>query len=849
MVQSPDTIVVPVYGMTCGRCEAKVIESIMALGTDLSVVAERQHDRVTVVGVVDAAAVREAVTELGYRLEPPPHESSHEPRQGKDADANSSIAQRPGLDGAQAQLSSDNQGEQDLFIEIKGMSCAACASAVQRAILNVEGVIQSEVNFAAESAWVAGRFDQGAVISAVSAAGYSATEAAEDPASKAANQAQLFGRAMTQASVALLLGSLMMLNMWTGWLSLTESIWMGALAAVATLGALSFAGADFYKKAWTSLKHGRATMDTLVALSTGTAWLYSSSILIWGMNLPSQHLFFEASLFVIGFVRLGKALEMRARASALSGLDALIRLSPETASVIDESGRSLSVPLDAVTLGTVVRVSAGERIPLDGEIVVGKTEVDASLMTGEALPQAVGEGDVVVGGALNIAQPVDIKVTSTKQDGALAQVVRALQRAQNAKPAVAQHIDTITQYFVPGVLLTSLATGLAWWMLFGAELSFAMSTALSVLIIACPCALGLAVPMSLVNAVGTAARLGLVIRNGDALMRAKAVTVVLFDKTGTVTEGNLSVRRELAFGEVQTTYGGLRAIVSQSTHPIAKAVARYIELVGDDQLDANDPEAAGSIETVPGQGVLGTIGGKRVGIGSAAMMQANHFLSKGSIPSSDRSVALDEEAPEGPEMYWGVDGQLIAKYELSDRIRDESHHVVQALIKAGMTPMIVSGDREQSVKSVAEAIGPINWYAEQSPLDKLALVERLQAEGEHVAVIGDGLNDGPALAAAHFSAAMSSGTALACEQADVTLTNGLRGLTQFIKLSDATARNVRQNLGFAFLYNVLLIPVAAGVLYPSMGWLLSPSFAGLAMALSSLSVVGNAARLRGELGE
>ena len=847
MVQIPDTIVVPVYGMTCGRCEAKVSESIMALGTDLSVAAEREHNRVTVVGGVDAAAVREAVTELGYRLEPPPHELPYEPPHEIDADANSSIAQRPALDGAQAQLLSDNQGEEDLFIEIKGMSCAACASAVQRAILNVEGVIQSEVNFAAESAWVAGKFDQGAVISAVSAAGYSATEAAEDPASKAANQAQLFGRAMTQATVALLLGSLMMLNMWMEWLSLTESIWMGAVTAVATLGALSFAGADFYKKAWTSLKHGRATMDTLVALSTGTAWLYSSSILIWGMNLPSQHLFFEASLFVIGFVRLGKALEMRARASALSGLDALIRLSPEKASVIDESGRSLSVSLDAVIPGTVVRVSAGERIPLDGEIIVGKTEVDVSLMTGEALPQAVGAGDVVIGGALNVSQPVDIKVTSTKQDGALAQVVRALQRAQNAKPAVAQHIDTITQYFVPGVLLTSLATGFAWWFLLGAEASFAMSTALSVLIIACPCALGLAVPMSLVNAVGTAAKLGLVIRNGDSLMRARTLSVLLFDKTGTLTEGNLSVRRELAFGEVQTTYGELRAMVSQSTHPIARAVAHYIEAKADDPLDADHLEAAGAIETVPGQGVLGTIGGKRVGIGSAAMMRANHFASNGPIPS-DLSAALDEEVSAGPEMYWGVDGQLIAKYELSDRIRDESHDVIQALINAGMTPMMVSGDREQSVKRVAETIGPVNWYAEQSPLDKLALVERLQAEGEHVAVIGDGLNDGPALAAAHFSAAMSSGTALACEQADVTLTNGLRGLNQFIKLSEATARNVRQNLGFAFLYNVLLIPVAAGVLYPSMGWLLSPGFAGLAMALSSLSVVGNAARLRGELG-
>ena len=847
MVQSPDTTVVPVYGMTCGRCEAKVSESITALGTDLRVVAERAHDRVTVVGAVDAALVRKAVTELGYRLEPPPHELPHEPPHEIDADANSSIAQRPALDGAQAQLSSDNQGEQDLFIEIKGMSCAACASAVQRAILNVEGVIQSEVNFAAESAWVAGKFDQGAVISAVSAAGYSATEAAEDPASKAANQAQLFGRAMTQATVALLLGSLMMLNMWMEWLSLTESIWMGAVTAVATLGALSFAGADFYKKAWTSLKHGRATMDTLVALSTGTAWLYSSSILIWGMNLPSQHLFFEASLFVIGFVRLGKALEMRARASALSGLDALIRLSPEKASVIDESGRSVSVSLEAVIPGTVVRVSAGERIPLDGEIIVGKTEVDVSLMTGEALPQAVGAGDVVIGGALNVSQPVDIKVTSTKQDGALAQVVRALQRAQNAKPAIAHHIDTITQYFVPGVLLTSLATGFAWWILLGAELSFAMSTALSVLIIACPCALGLAVPMSLVNAVGTAAKLGLVIRNGDALMRARTLSVLLFDKTGTLTEGNLSVRRELAFGEVQTTYGELRAMVSQSTHPIAKAVAHYIEAKADDPLDADHLDAAGAIEMVPGQGVLGTIGGKRVGIGSAAMMRANHFASNGPIPS-DLSAALDEEVSAGPEMYWGVDGQLIAKYELSDRIRDESHDVIQALINAGMTPMMVSGDREQSVKRVAETIGPVNWYAEQSPLDKLALVERLQAEGEHVAVIGDGLNDGPALAAAHFSAAMSSGTALACEQADVTLTNGLRGLTQFIKLSEATARNVRQNLGFAFLYNVLLIPVAAGVLYPSMGWLLSPGFAGLAMALSSLSVVGNAARLRGELG-
>ena len=267
MAQSPDTIAVPVYGMTCGRCEAKVSESIMALGTGLSVVAEREHDRVTIVGSVDVSAVREAVTELGYRLEPPPHET--------EAGANLSIAPSHALDIPQAQSLSDNHSEQDLFIDIEGMSCAACASAIQR-----------EVNFAAESAWVSGRFDQEAVILAVRAAGYNATEGAGDPASKAQNQAQLFRRAMTQATTGLVLGSLMMLNMWMEWFSLTESIWMGALAAMATLGAVSFAGADFYKKAWTSLKHGRATMDTLVALSTGTAWLYSCSVLIWGMNPP-----------------------------------------------------------------------------------------------------------------------------------------------------------------------------------------------------------------------------------------------------------------------------------------------------------------------------------------------------------------------------------------------------------------------------------------------------------------------------------------------------------------------------------------------------------------------------------
>ena len=843
---------IPVFGMTCGRCEAKVASAIEALGNGITARADREFNRVTIAGPADEGLIRKTILSLGYQLE-----ETNSSKRSSDAQG-SAVHLGPTQDGAEVLASSaavlPSLGEettqqrrtQEVFLDIEGMSCAACVAAVTAAINRAPGVEHCEVNFAAESAWVLGRIDVQAIIHQVQDAGYEAIETPDDGSLKRDQQQARFKVALAQASVALVTATGLMINMWFGWFALGVDLKVDLGLSLMTLVIMLASGRTFYRKAWVSLRYGRTTMDTLVAMSTATAWFYSSWALLSDAGDASKQLFFEAALFVIGFVRLGKALEMRARANALSGLDELIRLAPAEVTLLDASGNSRTVALSEVTAGQTVRVLPGARIPLDGRVVKGETEVDTALVTGESLPVLVKADEPVQGGCLNLSHPIDLLVTHSAKEGSLAQMVRALKRAQNAKPAVAEQIDLITQYFVPTIVLISLLTAFMWWAVIGATPHFALSAALCVLIIACPCGLGLAVPMSLVNAIGVAASRGLILRNGNALLTSRQLTHLLLDKTGTLTEGRLWVSRANTSGDVEQS-NALLALATHSEHPIAKAVVAYLQsknagetgAVGDfvNGLDVRD------VLSAPGRGLTGIINDQQVAMGSLSYLGELGFDvdSGGAIASTVNHAETATHV--GPVTWWGIAGQVVGYFQLGDQIRLEALGVVQQLKSTGVQPVMLSGDRPDAVEYLADCLDQMPWHAQQSPQQKLSIVEALKAQGFVVGMVGDGMNDGPALAAAHVSFAMSEGTVLASEQADVTLAAGLQGIVGLVRLSSAVHRNIRQNLFFAFAYNLALIPIASGLLFPLTGWLLSPSFAGLAMALSSVSVVLNAARL------
>jgi len=843
---------IPVFGMTCGRCEAKVASAIEALGNGITARADREFNRVTIAGPADEGLIRKTILSLGYQLE-----ETNSSKRSSDAQG-SAVHLGPTQDGAEVLASSaavlPSLGEettqqrrtQEVFLDIEGMSCAACVAAVTAAINRAPGVEHCEVNFAAESAWVLGRIDVQAIIHQVQDAGYEAIETPDDGSLKRDQQQARFKVALAQASVALVTATGLMINMWFGWFALGVDLKVDLGLSLMTLVIMLASGRTFYRKAWVSLRYGRTTMDTLVAMSTATAWFYSSWALLSDAGDAPKQLFFEAALFVIGFVRLGKALEMRARANALSGLDELIRLAPAEVTLLDASGNSRTVALSEVTAGQTVRVLPGARIPLDGRVVKGETEVDTALVTGESLPVLVKADEPVQGGCLNLSHPIDLLVTHSAKEGSLAQMVRALKRAQNAKPAVAEQIDLITQYFVPTIVLISLLTAFLWWGVMGATPHFALSAALCVLIIACPCALGLAVPMSLVNAIGVAASRGLILRNGNALLTSRQLTHLLLDKTGTLTEGRLWVSRANTSGDVEQS-NALLALATHSEHPIAKAVVAYLQsknagetgAVGDfvNGLDVRD------VLSAPGRGLTGIINDQQVAMGSLSYLGELGFDvdSGGAIASTVNHAETATHV--GPVTWWGIAGQVVGYFQLGDQIRLEALGVVQQLKSGGVQPVMLSGDRPDAVEYLADCLDQMPWHAQQSPQQKLSIVEALKAQGFVVGMVGDGMNDGPALAAAHVSFAMSEGTVLASEQADVTLAAGLQGIVGLVRLSSAVHRNIRQNLFFAFAYNLALIPIASGLLFPLTGWLLSPSFAGLAMALSSVSVVLNAARL------
>jgi len=742
------------------------------------------------------------------------------------------------------QPSSDNDKPTELIIE--GAGCASCVGKIETALKQVAGVTQAEMNFAQRTVSVSGSANPDSLIKAVEQAGYNARVSAsesEDDALEEKEKADwaYYKRLMREMTIALVLGiPLMAYSIIVGEMTITSNaerlVWL--IVGLLTLGVMVFSGKHFYVGAWKSFVNHSANMDTLIALGTGTAWLYSMVVVFAPEAVPvmARHVYFEATAMIIGLIDLGLALELKARGRTSEVIKRLIGLQPKTARIIRDK-KELDIAIEQVLLNDIVRVRPGEKVPVDGEVVEGHTAIDESMLTGEPMPVEKGVGDDIVAGSINKTGSILFKATRVGKDTALAQIINMVKRAQNSKPPIGRLADVISGYFVPVVMIIAVTSALV-WLNFGPDpaVAFAIVSATTVLIIACPCALGLATPMSVMVGVGKAAEAGVLIRNGEALQTASKITAMILDKTGTITLGAPKVTDVvLANGFTEQEVLQLVAsLESGSEHPLAMAIVesaqeRGVELHKVSQFNA-----------IAGHGVEAQVDGKTLLFGNEKLMHERHIDLADNVAKA-QALASEAKTP----MYFAIDNQFAAIIAVADPIKDDSIAAIKRLQKNGIRVVMLTGDNRDTAKAVANKVGITEFFAEVLPEEKSNKVQALQMEGEIVGMTGDGINDAPALAMANVGFAIGTGTDVAIESADITLMRGsLHGLADAVAISKATLRNIKQNLFGAFIYNVAGIPFAAGVLYPFFGLLLSPVIAGAAMAFSSLTVVSNANRLR-----
>ena len=738
--------------------------------------------------------------------------------------------------------SAKNQAQQFL---IEGANCGSCVAKIEKALSNVKGTSHVEMNFADRTVRVEGSVKQITLVTAVEKIGYKAK-----PINTKSEQALLDEKAesdnarykmlMRNMVLALGLGIPLMLyglifdmNIVT---STQRVVWF--LVGVATLFVMAVAGKPFYIGAWQGVKNHIANMDTLIALGTGTAWLYSMGVVLLPNLFPqmARHVYFEASAMIIGLISLGLALEVKARGRASQAIKRLIGLQAKTASVVRD-GKYYDVSISDVLKNDKIRVRPGEKIPVDGNVIEGRSTVDESMLTGEPAPVAKQTGDKVIAGSINKSGSFIFTATHIGSETTLASIITVVKQAQNSKPSIGRLADAIASIFVPTVIIIALVAGLV-WLSVGPEpaIAHAFVALTTVLIIACPCALGLATPMSVMVGVGKAAELGILIRNGEALQTASKIDTMILDKTGTITQGMPQVTDifTLKSYEEIDVMQQLASLEHHSEHPLAQAIYNYAKQHNLSLSNVTDFKA------IPGKGVSGIIKNQYVLFGNKALMDANNIV-VGDAFKQAQHLADEAKTP----MYFAIDNQLVALVAVADPIKEEAIEAIRCLQNKGLHLVMLTGDNYATAKAVAQRVGIKDFIAEVLPNEKLSYVKQRQSNGDIVGMTGDGINDAPALAQADVGFAIGTGTDVAIESADITLIRGsLHGLNDAIAVSRATIANIKQNLTGAFIYNIAGIPIAAGVLYPFMGIILNPVFAGAAMALSSLTVVTNANRLR-----
>ena len=806
------TIQIRIEGMTCASCVRRVEKAIASapgvVATSVNLATERAE--VTFSGKPDLAPVIAAVSAVGYETR---------------ADT--------------------------VELAIEGMTCASCVARIEKALMAVPGVTDASVNLATERATVrtvAGAVEVTTLETAVSSAGYEAHQIMPD----ASDDRERRGREVeiTKLGRSLALAALLTLPVFTlemgshlvpafhHWVMMALGDWNWRLQFVLTTIVLFGPGLRFFRKGMPALLRGAPDMNALVALGSGAAWAYSLVATFIPNVLPegTANVYYEAAAVIVTLILLGRFLEARAKGRTSEAIKKLVGLQPKTARVVKD-GVTVEVPLAEVRVGDVVVVRPGEKIAVDGEIVEGSSFIDESMMTGEPLPVSKGIGAEVVGGTINKTGSFSFRATKVGSATLLAQIIRMVEAAQGSKLPIQALVDKVTAWFVPAVIAAALLTFGAWLVL-GPEpaLSFALVNAVAVLIIACPCAMGLATPTSIMVGTGRAAELGVLFRKGEALQTLRDATVIALDKTGTLTEGrpeltDFVVADGFVEADVLRLVGSVEA---RSEHPVAEAIVRAAERRGLVPCDIENFEA------VPGFGVSAVVERRKIEVGADRLM-IRLGLDISAFASASVRLADEGKTP----LYAAIDGKLAAIIAVADPIKASTPKAIEALHALGLKVAMVTGDNRRTAEAIGRRVGIDEIVAEVLPDGKVEAVKRLGQHGARVAFVGDGINDAPALAAADVGVAIGTGTDIAIESADVVLMSGdLRGVANAIALSKATIRNIGQNLFWAFAYNIALIPVAAGVLYPSYGTLLSPMLAAGAMAFSSVFVLTNALRLR-----
>ncbi len=738
------------------------------------------------------------------------------------------------------------QGEAHWELLVEGASCGSCVAKIEASLNRVPGVSKAEMNFAQRTVSVSGNTDLQSLVNAVEGAGYHATASAaasESDALAEKEKADLayYKRLMREMAIALGLGiPLMIYSVAGGEMTITTPTQQFAWLAIGilTLAVMLYSGRHFFVGAWQSVKNHSANMDTLIALGTGTAWLYSMVVALVPELVPemARHVYFEATTMIIGLINLGLALELKARGRTSEAIKRLIGLQAKTARVVRQD-RELDIPIEQVLAGDIVRVRPGEKIPVDGEVTEGHSTIDESMLTGEPIPVEKTIGDEIVAGTINKSGSVLFRATRVGKDTALARIIDMVKRAQNSKPPIGRLADVVSAYFVPVIMIIAVTSALV-WLNFGPQpaIAYALVSATTVLIIACPCALGLATPMSVMVGVGKAAEAGVLIRNGEALQTASKITAMVLDKTGTITLGAPKVTDVVLAGDLdeQRVLALAAGIETGSEHPLALAI---VESAAERNIA---PARISDFQSIAGHGVEALSDDGSLLFGNDKLMQERN-VAIADFAGRARELADEAKTP----MYFAVDNRLAAIIAVADPIKEDSIAAIRRLRHNGIRVVMLTGDNRFTAQAVATKAGIEEFFAEVLPEDKSKKVQELQMGGEIVGMTGDGINDAPALAAANVGFAIGTGTDVAIESADITLMRGsLHGLADAIAVSKSTLRNIKQNLFGAFIYNVAGVPFAAGVLYPFIGLLLSPVIAGAAMACSSLTVVMNANRLR-----
>jgi P-type Cu+ transporter len=804
-------------GMHCASCVSRIEAAIHEVEGVTSAAINLATARASVEGIdLDPRAVEQAIDKAGYEA----HELVLD---GKPA---------PGP-LARATL------------DIGGMHCASCVTSIEGALASLDGVAEASVNLASERATVA--YDPREItvanlIEAVASVGYTARDVSreleQEPASpeheqRARRELRLLTAKFAFASAV---GAVLLLLAFV-WSPFSERTTMWLMLALAT-PVQFWAGWQFYVGAWKVARHRSADMNTLIAVGTSAAYLYSLVATVApGIFEPAGELpdvYFDTAAVIIALILLGRLLEARARAGTTEAIRKLIGLRPRTATIVRD-GEELEVPVDDVRPNDEVLVRPGEKVPVDGVVIDGHSTIDESMLTGESVPVEKAKGDEVIGATVNKVGSFRFRATKVGRETALAQIIRLVEEAQGSKAPIQRIADRVSARFVPAVIAIAVLS-LAVWLLTGSSFASALLAFVAVLIIACPCALGLATPTAILVGTGRGAEMGILVRGAEALETARKLDTVVLDKTGTLTEGRPAVTEVVSGdGDAERLLVLAAAAEARSEHPLGEAIVREAR---ERALALPPPE---DFQAAVGHGVTATVSGRRVAVGSARHMREQGIELSALHADAER---LEEEGKTA--VYVAADGGAVGVIAIADTVKSEAANAVAELERLGLEVAMVTGDNRRTAEAIARQAGIDRVLAEVLPEDKTQEIKRLQDEGRRVAMVGDGINDAPALAQADVGIAIGTGTDIAMEASDLTLVSGdLGGVPRALELSRQTMRTIKQNLVGAFVYNVTLVPVAAGVLYPIWGLLLDPILAAAAMAASSVTVVSNALRLRG----